>query len=205
VHPAQAAAFTVYADETQVAVRWIPSIAGQWLEIATLIPAAFITGDQTDIRIVPEGVYMPYRHWVYQGDFERGQPDQNPVAAFGGVALEKIDVRRDGTRLEIQIDGYSDGSASGDAVLFVHVYDDVNMPPIAQASDRRLMGNTLPPGNLLPGAFSDTFVVDLTQAGQIAIGFYDPVTGERVMPAALDDSVSVDANSQRLFISEANR
>lgn len=106
-----------------------------------------------------------------------------------------------GNRLEVDLLWQTDGSARGDYVFFVHVYDSLDAPPVAQ-SDRYPLDGTLPPGNWPPGVISDEFMVDLSQLSpgnyRIAIGFYNPTTGERLQPTT--DIYAVEDN--RLFIGD---
>src|SRR5262249_40634182 len=75
VHPYNKVALDIYADGALVAKRLIPAIPGQWLEIATLIPGNFITGNATRLRVEANitnpsvGHFMPYYHWFYQGTY----------------------------------------------------------------------------------------------------------------------------------------
>ncbi len=210
LHPSAAGTFDVYANEQHVATRWIPSLPGHWLDVATVIPARLQSPEPTVIRIeanVSGGYYSPYYHWVFRGrylsDIVTGMP---VVATYQGGAIELMQTRFwepqitiPMGKLEIQFTWRTDGSAKGDYIAFVHLYDDVNQPPVAQ-TDIRPGGGTLPPGNWLPGVLHDIIWVDVKDVPpgkyQVAIGFYDPITFERLAPDA-----GGDANG-RLFIGE---
>jgi hypothetical protein len=171
----------------------IPAIPGQWLEIATLIPAAEITGTQTRVRVEANitdpsvGHYMPYYHWFYQGTYPIAQESSEPIALFGkSIRLVDRKVRFDAVNRSVEVTLTWQGGESDpiDAAVFIHLYD-ANGMLIAQAGDSRPMNNTMPPANWLPGSISDTYHITLpagTPAGtyQIAIGLYDPVFKGRV-------------------------
>ncbi|MEZ4666719.1 MAG: hypothetical protein R3E39_02150 [Anaerolineae bacterium] len=194
-------------SEKLVATRWIPSSPGQWVEIPTLIPSEFVTNNlPMKIRIVPhltDGVYEPYMHAVLVGHYRPEKlPVDNPLATFqnGAIQLESaiIDFKPSDTALSINLKWFTDGSAQGDYKVFVHVYSDVNQPPVAQ-TDERPGNGALPPGNWLPGVLRDTITVNLQGIlpGRytVAIGMYDPVTFERSQPTGGDAD-------GRLFIGE---
>ena len=90
------------------------------------------------------------------------------------------------------------GHASGDSFVFVHLYDDVNSPPVAQVVSRP-MGGVLPPANWLPGLLEDVYTLTLPDdlprgSYSLAVGLFDARSGERY-------PVSGD-NIDRLFIGE---
>ncbi len=207
VHPQQAGTITIAVGGTPQARRWIPAQPGAWLELVTRIPAEAVTGDHTVVTITPDvrdGYYMPYMHWAYQGTFSAHTPSGSALATYqdGALALAAAQWEIVGDALYLDLTWFTPEAATGDYVVFVHVYDDLQQPPTAQAVDRRLGGNTLPPGNLLPGSLSDRFVVDLSgiRSGQLAIGLYDPVTGTRLSPISHDTGLIVE--SDRLFLGD---
>ncbi|RMF79469.1 MAG: hypothetical protein D6737_11370 [Chloroflexi bacterium] len=195
VHPQNAGTFDVFANDTHIATRWIPAQAGQWLEIATLIPKG-TSSETLHIRIVPhipDGHYQPYQHWIYQGDYSPESSNDAPVTTLlnGNIVLSDVAMMydQDSTMLITSLEWHNDGGATGDYIAFVHVYDDVDAPPVAQY-DKRPGNGTMSPGNWLPGALTDTITLDLSQLEpgvyQAAIGMYDPMTGERLMPSGGD-------------------
>ena len=187
VHPASSGTFDIYADDTFVATRVIPSLPGSWLEIPTLIPAALVT-ENTRIRIVPNvaGDYMPYYHWAYQGEaYQPNLIEGEPLAAFqsGAIQLMGADLTTEAaasgeTLLHIALQWQTEGSAQGDAKIFVHVLaQDGSI--VAQVDDRSGRGS-LPPGNWLPGSLTDTLTVPVPAGSfQVVMGLYDPVTQDR--------------------------
>lgn len=201
VNPAEAASYQVYANGAFVATRIIPAIPGNWLEISTLIPAEQVT-EETTIRIVPQGLYQPYRHWVYADEqIEESTPVNEPIAVYqdGDVLLTSAQINPiSDQKLIVNLEWYTDGTATGDYKIFVHLYSDTNAQPVAQA-DMRPGNGTLPPGNWLPGVLRDTIVVDLqnTPPGNyhVAIGMYDPITLQRLSSTSGDEQ-------GRLFIGD---
>jgi len=196
LHPANVGSYAVYVNDTLIAERVIPSLPGAWLEVPTLIPAEFVT-EQTVIRIVPltaGNSYMPYTHWAYQGDYAPQTFDESPVTSFqdGAIVLQSVETELTDRRLDLTLTWAQPADTplpKGDYKLFVHVVDqDGNI--VAQA-DTRPGSGALPPGNLLPGAFTDALTIDLTEAAngdyQLMIGLYDPITNERLMPLNGDE------------------
>ncbi|MDX2141675.1 MAG: hypothetical protein SF123_26545 [Chloroflexota bacterium] len=211
-HPGE---FDVYVDDTLIATRVIPHLPGAWYEVLTYIPAERITEARTQIRIVPRlpaGDYMPYMHWALQSRF--------PVA-FAVCGVDAQATYQDGVfsfndgvfvvlpdRLIINFNWMNgepgQPQARGDYVLFVHVL--AADGSIVAQTDMRPANGTLPPGNWLPSMLVDAIVVDLhnISAGtyDVAIGWYDPQTFERLLPtltasARVGTRVSDDG---RLFI-----
>lgn len=206
VHPADGATLDIYANDQLVAQRVIWSQQGRWLELMTPIPAALVTSDALTIRIVPQvqgGHYMPYRHWIYTGTLPAFEAAPDAVASYqdGHVRLINYDVQMQEDQLMVTLTWWSDGQAEGDWMRFVHLYDDTNAPPVAQNDTRPLDGH-YPPGNWLQGTFTERVAVqwphDSENDLQLAVGFYNPLTFERLVPAAHQPQVREDAG--RLFI-----
>lgn len=196
VHSANAGTFDVYVNDTQVATRTLPVVAGQWLDIVTFVDEQGLT-DQTAIRIEPHtpgGHYMPYYHWSYQGSFNSQPAPANPSATFGDVlVVEDIFIDIVDGRLTVEASvAASTALASANYRSFVHVYDDITAPPVAQV-DRYPLDGATPPGNWLIGEVSDAFVVDLSNLPSgtytVAIGYYDPESGERLSPQSTQYNV----------------
>jgi hypothetical protein len=214
VHPLQAGTLHIYANEQLVAEHWIPSIPGQWLEIPTLIPSELVTTSPLDIRIVPQNfVYMPYMHWVYQGHFA---PPQAPTSAVtpkltlqaGAIQLAfDYTYAEDTQQLDAIVNWQMDANAQGDALFFVHLYDDLTQPPVMQV-DARLGQGGLIIQNALPGWYADTYLfsIDMLPAGTytLAIGMYDPVSGERtpVDADATNFEFEMDTANQRVILGQ---
>ncbi|MFN8378560.1 MAG: hypothetical protein U0452_07800 [Anaerolineae bacterium] len=188
VLPNSAGQLGVYANGERVATRIVPDIPGQWLEVPVLVPGEQV-GENVDIRIVPETpgmIYQPYTHWAYQGnDYVSADAPESPVAVWQDGAIQLGEPllswshTGDGrTLLDVRLPWWTDGTAAGDAAIFIHILDE-NAQIVAQA-DGRPGGGGLPPGNWLAGGFSDTITLDLTgiepAALHTAVGLYDPVT-----------------------------
>lgn len=187
LHPASPGQLGVYANGERVATRVVPDLPGGWLEVPVLIPGENV-GESVEIRIAPETpgmIYQPYAHWAYQGnDYQQMEAPETPVAVWQDGAIQlgppslSWSLAAGGrTLLDVRLPWWTDGTAAGDAALFVHVLDE-NGQILTQA-DQRPGGGGLPPGNWLAGGFSDTITLDLTgiEPGsvQIAVGLYDPV------------------------------
>lgn len=215
LHPAFRGVFDVYVEDELIARRWIPEMAGRWLEVATLIPAESVSAE-THVRIVPHmadanGFYMPYTHWalqnITQGDLYRAWMEDTPLATYQDGAMSLINLNQDMSDDELMLNllWQTDGTAEGDTKFFVHIYDDINAEPVAQWDG--YTDETMPPGNWLPGVISDTIMVDLSNLTsgryQIAIGFYESTTFERLIPTAVMLNADVvDEAGRRLFIGE---
>ncbi len=208
VHPGSHGTLDIYANDQFMSRRWIPDMPGWIISIPTTIPSEFVTGESLTIRIEPtvaDGYYMPLRHLAIQADFDPEPPPGQPLATYQNGALELSEIWQRINRnqaLELSLYWYSDGSAEGDYRFFVHLYDDINQPPVAQM-DRYPLIPPSPPGNWLPGPHPDSVVVDLNDVPpgtyKLAIGFYNPYTGERLMPESDVYEISADG---RLFLEE---
>lgn len=200
LHPASAGEFDVYANDSLIATRVIPALPGGWLEVPTLIPAAQVI-DNTRIRIVPRGDYLPAAHWVYQGAYTPTGNEGEPFAAFQEGAIE---VHDPGIRWEEEDRTYeiswfwrTDGRARGDYKIFLHVLDENDN--IAAQADTRPGGGALPPGNWLPGVFRDTITIDASNLApgryRVMMGLYHPDTFERLAVTGGDEQ-------NRLYLGE---
>ncbi len=190
VHAQFPGAIAVYGDDVAIGTRWIPQIPGRWLDIPTFIPPELVS-DAMSFRVVSSltyGAYQPYRHTLYSFRSTREALAAEPLAVFqsGAFALADavVEYRAMERQVVVDLSWQTQGLARGDFKVFVHFYADPGQPPIAQA-DAYPGGGTLPPQNWPPGVLHDTIVVDLATiaAGQyqVAVGFYDPATGERIV------------------------
>ena len=191
VHPREAGRIEIRLGDLHVAERVIPALPGHWLELAAYIPAELVTESLT-FTIAPrlaESYYMPYYHWIFQGDLPpEASAAPGPAEALaryqdGAFMLVAAQQSLMDEALRLDLEWYSAGAAQGDYRLFVHLYDDTTSPPLAQ-SDVYTGQGALPPGNWLPGLRRDTIKISVTElpAGSytLALGFYDPQTGERL-------------------------
>lgn len=209
LHPAHSGILDIYVSgtnlpETFIGRRWIPAVPGQWLEIPVLIPRAYVVSPLR-VRIVPHmpyGHYMPYYHWFFYGDY---QPEvlveDAPAATFqnGALVLAVFSIDYADKQLSVRLTWQTHTSAQGDYLVFVHLYDDLAQPPIAQM-DQRPGNGTLPPGNWLPGVIRDTIIINMQDVPvgkyHLAVGLYDPLTNNRLQLDSGGDEF------ERLFIAE---
>lgn len=213
LHGRTSVPLSIYVDGHWLADRVQPGVPGHWVEVMTWIPAALVQGDTIRVRIEPAiadsaaDAYSPYYHWAYQGSVAIPEPlEQEPVATFGENQVVRLleasvsDVT-DG-RVDVRLVWEGDAAGAGDGVVFVHLYDNINQPPVAQAEggDRRPGDGVWPPGNWLPGTIEDTYTLVLPDdlapgTYRVAIGLYDPRAGRLAVSGP-----QVDAD--RLFIGE---
>jgi hypothetical protein len=204
VHAAFAGSFDVYINGDYTATRTLPTVPGQWLDIATAVDGERIEATTT-VEITPDvpgGHYMPYYHWAYQGE-RAPQPPVNgePLARFGDVIrISDLNTTLADDQLVVAFDWTANASQRADYRMFVHVYDDVDAPPIFQA-DRYPIDGATPPGNSLTGEVPQEVMIYLTEfsPGQyrVALGFYNPADGTRLQAASTTLTTS---NDGRLWV-----
>jgi hypothetical protein len=193
VHGRVSVPLVVSVGDERLAYRVQPAVPGRWVEVVTLIEGAYITDRQTRIRIEVQGaagVYRPYYHWAYQGEFMPEEiPVTEPVARFGKdgtVRLLSYEMAMTPGQLDVTLTWAGDAPGNGDGVVFVHLYnqDNIHTEPVGQVV-LRPGGGALPPGNWLPGVvIRDTYTVPLPDdlppgTYLVAIGIYDEQTGQR--------------------------
>jgi hypothetical protein len=213
IHPVDAGAIDLFVNNKFVDRQWIPEMPGQYFIISTPIPSEFTSSDQIHIRIsanMEGGYYFPVGHFALEsvGDNvysieDTPSPEQiSAIYQNGSLTVEIAEPIISDEALSLEPVWYSNGRAEGDYRFFIHLYDDTTQPPVAQA-DTYLIDGTAPPGNLPPGKFDDVVVVDLSDVTpgtyQLAIGFYNPYTGERLIPESEVYEVSPDG---RLWLGE---
>lgn len=192
LHPANPGHYQVYANDQLVAERIVPMLPGAFLEVPVFIPGDLVNNDTTEIQIVPVGegnFYMPYTHFVYQGDHVPEEASGTPLSIFqdGSIQLVDAEIVPDGDMLQVLLTwNQPEGMPlpTGDYVVFVHVLDqDGNI--VAQA-DRRPGSGTLPPGNWLPGQITDQLDIPIGELPEgnyeVVMGLFDPITFERLVP-----------------------
>jgi hypothetical protein len=193
----------VYANDVWVDRNWIPELPGLAAWIRTYIPPDNVTTSELRIRIVTNGFYMPLQHIVQQTTLYPVETIPEPLASFqdGAFYLADITQHISGSRLSLYPYWYNTGNAEGDYRFFAHLYDDVDQPPVAQGYHPSQ--TYIPPGNLIPGLNADHAIIEIGELPPgtytLAIGFYDPYTGERLMPASEVYEVSPDG---RLFLGQ---
>jgi hypothetical protein len=213
LHPVNRGMLEIYVNGVPMPRRWIPDQPGHWIEVATYIPAD-LAEPTLEVRIVPRlegGYYRPYNHFALElTDALPSTLGAAPLITFPDLRLDltalEVDLQPQSRRLTIDLTWQPDLEPQGDYRLFVHVMDDLSQPPLLQA-DQRLGGGALPPGNLLPGELRESLTFDLAAlpggAYQVAIGFYDPISGARV--AAVDraesDEIMIDRDHRVIVAS----
>lgn len=186
----------LYVDGTLIDENWIPVNPGGINMAVTHIPRDSIHTRRLHIRVETDTPYMIYRYQILQVPGST-QSVSEGLASYQNdslVLLEQV-ARIDAAYLVFSPLWYSSGHTEGDFRFFVHLYEQVNQPPVAQA-DAYLNGNWVPLGNLGRGAVQDEIAVDLSTVPpgnyKLAIGFYNPYTGERLMPESDVYEVSAD-------------
>lgn len=175
-------------------VEVVPFIAGRWVELGF-----WVAGQETALCVAAQaGVYQSYQYWIYGGQRETSVPPTESLATvvdpIDGRAFQMIDVviQQEATQAIIKLRWYTDGTLQHDGKVFIHLYNDVNSPPLRQV-DTWTYGTT-PPANWEAGYHEDTFILPIgelaTGAYAIGVGFYDPNSGNRY---------TID-NSDRWFI-----
>ncbi|HRE48035.1 MAG TPA: hypothetical protein PLD47_09945, partial [Aggregatilineales bacterium] len=193
VHPRQAMTITLYAGDQVVGQRVIPAIPGTWIEIPTLITGDKITTERTTFRVEAAlndpsaDHYMPYQHWLYQGRYPPVEtPTEPPLAQFdAGFAVQRavLNYAPDSRVFSATITWFNGNSpAPVDGILFIHLYDKYDGLRQDAQIDQRPGGGALPPGNWLPGGFTETYQRRLPSSiapgvYRVAIGMYDPLRG----------------------------
>jgi hypothetical protein len=207
VHSINGGHIRVLVDGVLMSERTLPVLPGQWLDVPTWIPASRVSGEQLAFEIlsdIHDGHYMPYVHTLWAGTY---QPDllENPFASFaeGALTVGDLILRQQDDTLDVQLAWQSDGQPLPDGLIFVHLIDALDRPPVAQI-DRRLGYGSLTPGMLISGVLRETYVLDLRgiPAGryQVVMGVFDPSSFARWDVIASNSNVTVD--NRRLVIAQ---
>ncbi len=204
VHAVDAISLDIYVAGKLVDTQWIPENSGKWLDIETYIPSRDLYS-AARINIVPNldlgEVYVPARHTIIDPETTISDPPATKLASYQDEHLQLIgyDIELSNDQLELGLDWYSDGQTTGDYRFFVHIYDDIDQPPVAQWDD--YLGNsTLPLGNWLVGTRRDTINLDTSSLALgkyiLMIGFYEPETQERLMSLNHNDGIHVQPDGR---------
>ena len=211
LHVQFAGTMDVYVDDTLIATRLIPSIPGTWMTIPTLISSEHVNESIT-ITIIPnvgDGFYIPALHQAIQDQDtlppspDYGLEDEPIIASYqdGAFDLRRSFYSVTDTSLYIEQGWLVNHQPEGDYRFFIHVYDDLNQPPVAQI-DKHLHGL---PANWLLGNLSFIETIDLADLSSgtytLAIGFYQPQTGERLLPTS-DDPAVIILDDGRLILGD---
>lgn len=206
-HALHGGSYSVYADDALIDVNSIPTQPGCWVMAWTHIPAERISGDAVTIRIVPGPEtrrYLPAYHVINPAPEDMPAPRPATVGArFGeSVALVTGDLlRAQQSSILLDLRWWSDGQMRGDHKLFVHVLDAEDRI-VAQYDGYPAWGT--PPANWFPGELVYGVRVDwdaplVPGVYRVALGLYDSVSLERLMPTGDALTVSPDG---RVFLGE---
>lgn len=183
--------------------RILSAQAGRWQYWGVLIPREKIT-DSSQVSFMPTVDYLSARYWMVSGDFQQSEASSSDwIAGFDGgrFGLETYSSLSSEDRLTVNLTWQTAYEGGGDDRFFVHLYDNVDSPPIAQA-DNIPIGGSLPSGNWLVGTFNDIIELSLENVPEgtytLAIGFYLPETGARL--PIFSENLSVRDN--RLMLQE---
>jgi len=163
--------------------RVIPNVQGFWIDI----PIPISPSDNTRTVIIEsDTIYKPASYRLYPANLDVSS-NNDFIASYqdDAFALLQYILNKNENQLEITFDWLVNELPQGDYRFFVHLYDDLAQPPIAQY-DAYPMNGLLPVGNWLQGTMSETITLDISsitaQDATLAIGFYNPQTNERLMP-----------------------
>ncbi len=184
------AANPVYVEDKCVTPQdraQVPDLPGQWVDIPLQLDGV---NDGVARFCLLQAVEIAYA-WVYRID--NGANTHNPPTdavqftntisgrlAFDFFLNSSYDT--DSNTVTIMAQWWSFDPQLSTAKVFVHIYDDVDAPPVRQL-DTYVRGY-LPPVNWLPGVvIDDTYHLSLdglqTGTYSLAIGMYEPGTGRR--------------------------
>lgn len=190
VHAANAANLIIGCEGQIDDIAVVPTLPGQWVNIPmTTTPAS------GKICIRSDAPYYPARYWVYGGQLPLESTPRVAEIRFSVpsntsiLSLYTVGITQSSDSVAVHLELLTDGGFGEDGKLFVHLYQDLDSPPVAQMED--YFRADQPPANWLAGWMSGTFVLPLqgVEAGhyQLAIGFYNPQTGQRFAIEAIDE------------------
>ncbi len=162
----------------------IPAMPGFVLDIPLSYPA-----EERRFCIRVDGFYESMGYYFAEVYAETiAEPPDEPVAIFNGVSsqgellLSSVQYQLQENFLQITAQWYNTGTIIDDGKLFVHIYNDLEAPPIAQI-EQWFMGDTMPPANLPIGYLEESYELDIEHLPEgiytLAIGIYDPNNGKR--------------------------
>lgn len=194
VHPMTDGTLDIFVNNQLVATRTIIQQAGTWFWIETTLPTSLLRPSNT-IRIVPrtDGYYMPYHHWVYPAPLSNTLASSDAIVTYlGNFGLQNYAISQTDNQLQLDFTWTTPQEMAGDYRLFVHLYDDLSQPPVAQI-DQYPRNGTAPFGVWLRGTLVDTITLNTVALPDgeytLVMGFYDPYSGERLLPTESDFEV----------------
>jgi hypothetical protein len=183
VHPMTNGILEVRVNGEFFAHRTIIQRPGTWSTIETYIPSERLEST-TLIELIPQtsAYYAPYHHWI--------TPIQSLTAAvnmgdalmqyLNNFTLMHLDFEQQASIFEVTFDWVFEQQMAGDYRMFVHLYDDLNSPPVAQTDVYLPFGVWAYPDH------QDTLNIDIAHlvSGEytLAFGFYDPYNNQRLVP-----------------------
>lgn len=185
-HAPMPVVLSVRVDGDVIAAHSLPGMPGLFVVVPTRISGRDRSGTVTvtiDYSSADQ-VVTPYWH----GIFAAAPLTTGPVSvqfAQAGVGVEP-QITHTGDILTVELSWLNAGEATGDYRRFVHVYGQLDQPPVIQ--DDAYPGDGAFPPSILPrGVTSEQVVLDLAAlpAGRytVAIGLYSPLDGARATPS----------------------
>jgi hypothetical protein len=187
LHPASVGRYSVYANDRLIEENWIPEMPGRWMWAYATIPAEVIETDMLHLRLEADmgaGTYQPALHRLTPLTESPVMGERIVDYQDGAFGLTRLLMTQADAALTVEMDWESSSQASGDYRFFLHVYADLDQPPVAQY-DAYLGG--VPVGSW-PHHLPETVHLSLSDvpAGtyHVALGFYNPVSLERLHPVS---------------------
>jgi hypothetical protein len=199
IHSTASGTLDVVVNGELIATRTLINAPGMWQEIATRIPDKEMQ-TPTTVTLIPhtQGDYCAARHTLFTAmnfGYEGTRTDVR-IASFSDEAFNLAWVSSNLTP-DFFVSTFMWSTlreTPGDTRMFVHIYDNLDQPPVAQWDGYPLDG--LPTGNWLLGGLYDTIHIDTShlEAGEytVALGFYDVQTGQRM--DVISDTLEVRDN-----------
>ena len=200
VHAATPANLLIGCEDQKI-TKVVPNRPGEWVDIPMVLP-----NDTSKFCLEADGIYQPFNYWIYdqQPAITVSVPTA-PIAEFiepiesNQFMLTDLNYTLENNNLVVSTAWYNEGNLTQDGKFFVHIYDDINEPPVRQI-DTWFGNDMLPPANWLAGNFDEQVILPLDnlEAGiyTVAIGFYDPNTQARY-------TIKIDnEDTDRLFIGD---
>jgi hypothetical protein len=162
-------------------VKIVPAVPGHWVDIPILLD-----DDAREVCIQSEGTYHPAHYWIYEGRLDATSPPDEIVGVFTDpfvaeftITLADFETQIRGDSVQVDLTWFTEGAIPLDGKLFVHLYSDLNAPPVAGWDG--YPGGALPPANWLPGTRRDSVTLTEVPPGTytLALGYYDPASGTR--------------------------
>jgi hypothetical protein len=191
---------SVEVDGQEVATRTLIEAGGRWYTLQVSLTPEVVTAEmRLRVRTTTPTEYLSARYTLWQGDDASATATSALEASYreGQFGLAGYTLEQAGDTLTVRLRWHNMRQEAGDYRRFLHLYADIGQPPIAQDDAYPLDGNA-PPGNWRLGDFHDTIVLYGVPKGSysLAVGWYDPLTGERLLP----QSTRYDVRDGRLFL-----